>query len=51
MKLHAFRSKTLLKRISNTGVFQIVSQIFNNIFFYRIPLVAASGKWYTKLKY
>ena len=47
IKLQTFRPATLLKRDSNTVVSCEISQIFNNIFFYGTPPVAASGNWYT----
>ena len=43
IKLQAWRPATLLKRDSNTGVFLCgIGDIFQNIFFYRTPPVAAS---------
>ena len=45
IKLQAWRSATLLKRDSNTGVFLCeICEIFKNTFFYRTPPVAASVK-------
>ena len=44
IKRHTWRPVTLLKRDSSTGVFLWnLCEIFKNTFFYRTPLVAASG--------
>ena len=40
--LHVLKSTSLLTGDSNTGVFEYC-KIFKNSFFYRIPMMAASG--------
>ena len=43
IKLQAFRSVTLLKRDSNTGVSGKYRDIYMNILYYKTPPAAASG--------
>ena len=43
IKLQAFRSVTLLKRDSNTGVSGKYRDIYMNILYYKAPPAAASG--------